>query len=87
MSHKKFDLESKIAEPNETYWTSGTGLEGEFSWCPSGKDIDGSWWIPSDKPKTEKCISLVVGEANGLENTFCDNTLNVLCESNENSQL
>lgn len=78
----KMLLLNPVAEPG-AYWTSGIGVEGEFAWCPSGKDIDGELWIPSSKPKTKKCVSLVVGEAIGLENTSCDMALHVLCESNE----
>jgi hypothetical protein len=77
-----FAPKCKEAAPG-AYWTSGTGVEGEFLWCPSGKDIDGELWIPTEKPKSKKCVSLVVGEASGLENTSCDKTLLVLCESNK----
>lgn len=72
-----------ITEPGGVYWTSGTGADGEFAWCPSGKDIEGELWIPSDKPKTKKCVSLVAsGASSGLENTSCDVELTAFCESN-----
>jgi len=82
----KFALEIEIADRG-AYWTSGTERRGQFLWCPSVTYIDETFWIPSDNPKTEKCVSLVVGQASGLENTFCNKTLHVLCEYKENEPI